>query len=165
MTAEPLVLSVAIESEAPADQASALTNVFAHYGIDADVKTVMERRSAEPMPWAIEISVAGSIAAFFFTFGSTFGRTAARDPYPVVTEWIKALWTARADSGTGQGSIEISDSHGTTLVLAKGIPDKALDALASVPWDRVQAQHLTWDDTTSDWRDQSRVNRAAAARA
>jgi hypothetical protein len=162
MTVEPLVLSVVIEAEAPAGQASAIKSVLAHYGIGADVKTVMERRSAQVvMPWVIEISVVGPIAAFFLSFGSTFGRTAANDAYELASEWIKALWAARADSGTGQGSIEISDSDATTLVVTTGIPDEALDALARVQWDRVQGHHLTWDEATSVWRDQTRYDPVA----
>ena len=153
MTVEPLVLSVAIEREATAGEASALKSVLAHYGIGADVNRVMERRSADVMPWVIEISVVGPIAAFFESFGSTFGRTTVADPYSLVSAWIKALWTARAESGTGEGSIEISDTDGTTLVVATGLPDDALDGLAGVQWDRVCGHQLAWDDTAGVWSD------------
>jgi hypothetical protein len=156
VTAEPLVLGVAIEQEAPADQASAIKSVLAHYGIGADVHSAMERRSADVMPWVIEISVAGPIAVFFDSFGSTFGRTAVADPFSLVTGWIKALWAVRANSGSGEGSIEISDTDGTTLVITTGLPDVGLDGLADVEWDRVRGHHLAWDDRVCRWRDASR---------
>ena len=54
MTVEPLVLSVAIEREARAGQASAVKSALAHYGIGADVKSVLERRNRDVMPWVIE---------------------------------------------------------------------------------------------------------------
>jgi hypothetical protein len=153
MTVEPLVLSVAIEREAPAGEASAVKSALAHYGIGAEVHRLTERRSAEVMPWVIEISVVGPLATFFESFGSTFGRTAVADPYSLVSGWIKALWTARADSGTGDGSIEISDTERTTLVVTTGLPDVALDGLADVEWHGVRGHHLTWDDTAGVWRD------------
>ena len=155
MTVEPLVLSVAIEREAPADQASAIESVLAHYGIAADVKAVLERRSSDALPWLIEIAVVGQIAAFFVSFGSTFGKTPAEDAYSLVKEWIKALWAARADSGTGEGHIEIVDTDGTTLVVMTRLPDGALDALAEIQWDSVSGHYLTWDGTTATWRDQT----------
>ena len=61
--------------------------------------------------------------------------------------------TARADSGTGEGSIEISDADGTTLVVTTGLPDAALDGLADIQWDEVRGHDLAWDDTASLWRD------------
>jgi len=154
MTVEPLVLSVAIEREAPAGQASAIKSVLAHHGIGADVHRLSELRSADAMPWVIEISVVGPIDAFFTAFGSTFGRTAVADPYSLVAGWLKALCTARAESGTGEGTIEISDTDGTTLVVTTGLPDVALDALADVQWDRVRGHHLAWDGTAGVWRDE-----------
>ena len=70
MTVEPLVLSVAIEREAPSDQASAIESVLAHYGIGVDVKAVLERRSTGVLPWLIEIAVVGPIPSFFDSFGT-----------------------------------------------------------------------------------------------
>jgi hypothetical protein len=153
VTVEPLVLSVAIEREAPDGQVSAVESVLAHYGIGANVKAVMERRSTDVLPWLIEIAVVGPIDAFFLSFGSTFGRTPAKVAYPLVKEWIEALWAARADSGTGEGSIEIVGTGETTLLVNTGIPDGALDALADIEWDRVSGHYLTWDDTTGKWCD------------
>ena len=154
MTVEPLVLSVAIEREASADQASAVKSALAHYGIGADVKSLLERRNRDDvMPWVIEIYVGGPIKAFFESFGSTFGRTAVADPYSLVASWIRALWTARADSGTGEGSIEISDGDGTTLVVPSGLSDAALNGLADVQWGRVRGHRLAWDDTAAVWGD------------
>ena len=152
MTVEPLVLSVVIEREAPAGQESAIKSVLAHYGIGADVNRLAERRSADAMPWVIEISVVGTIDAFFESFGSTFGRTAVADPYSIVAGWIKALWAVRADSGTGEGRIEICDTDGTTLVLTTGLPTVAFDRLADVQWDRVRGHHFAWSDTAGVWR-------------
>lgn len=162
MTVEPLVLSVAIEGEAGADEASAIKSVLAHYGIGADVHRLTERRGTDVMPWVIEISVAGPIDGFFKSFGSTFGRTAVADPYSLVAGWIRALLTARVESGTGEGSIEISDADGTTLVVTTGLPDAALDGLAGIQWDGVRGHDLAWDDTASLWRDPRWIAEARA---
>jgi hypothetical protein len=157
VTVEPLVLSVAIEREAPTDQPSAIESVLAHYGIGADVKAVLERRGADVLPWLIEIAVVGEIATFFDSFGSTFGKTDASDAYPLVKEWIKALWAIRANSGTGEGSIEIAGAGETTLVVTTGLPDDGLDALAGIPWERVTGHRLTWDEVSDMWRDPTRA--------
>ena len=153
MTVEPLVLSVAIEGEATPVEASATKSALAHYGIAAEVHRLTERGGAGVMPWVIEISVVGPLETFFESFGSTFGRTAVADPYSLVSGWIKALWTARADSGTGDGRIEISDTDGTTLLVPTGLPDVALDRLADVEWHLVRGHDLAWDDTARAWRD------------
>jgi hypothetical protein len=149
MTVEPLVLSVVLEGRASGDQASAVESVLAHYGIAADVGNVRERRSADTTKWVIKIALVGSIPDFFQSFGSTFGKTAARDASTLVRGWIKALFTAAAD----EGSIEISDSQATTLVVATGVPDEALDALARAPWDQVRGRYLMWNDTIGRWDD------------
>ena len=151
MTIEPLVLSVVIEGDVPRGQASATKSVLAHYGIAADVSTVTERPSADATLPVIKISVVGSIQDFFQSFGSTFGKTPALDAFTLVREWINALWTTGADSGTAPASIEISDSQATTLAVTTAVPDHALDALSHVEWDQVRGHYLSWNGTTAMW--------------
>lgn len=158
MTAEPLVLSVTVERDAPAGQASAVESVLARYGIDADVRQVIERRGGDAQGWIVEVAIVGPMAAFFASFGSTFGTTAANDAYPLVKEWIKALWAARGDGGAGEGCVEITSDDGTTLLVRSSIPDTALEALADVPWERVAGRFLAWDEAAGAWT-------AASARA
>jgi hypothetical protein len=125
VTVEPLVLSVAIEREAPAGQASAIKSVLAHYGIGADVNSLTESRGSGAMPWVIEIC-----------------RRPDRRVLQVVREHLRQNGCGRpllAGSGMDQGAVDGqrhgSDPH-TTISSKDELADPA-DPMAVPPGERM----------------------------
>ena len=149
VTAEPLVSSVTIEKGAPEDQPSAITSLFARYGMDVEVMATQGGGSPGMLPWLVEIEIVGPIAAFFASFGAAFGPSEGNDAYPLVTEWLQKLVRLRERSG--EGTIEIRDEDGTSLILSSRIAREALDALALVEWETAKGDSLRWDQGAHRW--------------
>lgn len=149
MTAEPLVSSVTIEKGAPEGQPAAIESLFAHYGMEIKVMAVQRRERPGTLPWLIEVKVDGPLAAFFASFGAAFGPSEGNDSYPLVKEWLQKL--VRLREGGGEGTIEMSDEDGTSLLLGSGIAGEALDALARIEWDTVKGESLHWDQAAHRW--------------
>ena len=148
MTAEPLVSSVTIEKDAPEAQPSAITSLFARYGIDVEVVASKER-GPDALPWLVEITIVGSVAAFFASFGAAFGPSEGNDAYPLVKEWLQNLVRVREDGG--EGTIEIRDEDGTSIVIDSRIEGEPLDALAEVEWEAVKGNALSWNPRAFRW--------------
>jgi hypothetical protein len=150
VTAEPLVSSVTVESDVPEGERSAIKSLFAHYGLDVEVAATGQR-DPETLSWLIQIAVIGPLPAFFASFGAAFGPSEGNDAYPLAKEWLEKLLQIR-ESGGGQGSIEIRDENGTSLLLRSGIAGEALDALAVLEWETVKGDPLTWDQGAHRWQ-------------
>jgi hypothetical protein len=103
------------------------------------------------LSWLIQIAVIGPLPAFFASFGAAFGPSEGNDAYPLAKEWLEKLLQIR-ESGGGQGSIEIRDENGTSLLLRSGIAGEALDALAVLEWETVKGDPLTWDQGAHRWQ-------------
>jgi hypothetical protein len=77
--------------------------------------------------------------------------------------WSRWLWEfkrlvrdvqqARRGAGNGTGSIDISESENTHLVLPNSLPDEALEALRGLDWTAKRGEYLIWRSDRSQWED------------
>jgi hypothetical protein len=145
---DDLIKRLLVESSASPAEIEDVQAVFARAGFDVTADPAYERRSAALLPWIVEVTLAAPIAAFFVAFGTKAGE----DAYSAVKSWAREMFDARRASGSGEGSLAISDSEGTNLILSSGIPERALDDLRQLEWPAHAGEYLIWDDHRG-WHD------------
>jgi hypothetical protein len=141
-----MVDDVLIEATATPPQVAAVNDVFARRGFDIEARPVWERRSADVLPWIVQLTLAVPIMAFLQSLGSEAGK----DAYA----FVKEVFAARSDSGNGRGAIELSDSEETQLILSSEITDEALAALARIDWEQARGGYMLWNEADHQWRNE-----------
>jgi hypothetical protein len=126
-----------------------VTAAFARAGLKVEVSPEYNRRAVGDLPWVVNVVLLVPIGAFFAKFGSEAGK----DAYAAVKDWIRDVWEARRDAGTGTGSIDVSDPDASHLILSSSYPPEALDALCDIDWSEKRGDYLVWDHERRVWRD------------
>jgi hypothetical protein len=148
-----MIERVVIDDTASPTEIARVAEVFRGYGFEVAPQPTYARRSAELLPWVLQVLLAAPIGAFFVSFGSEAGK----DTYEAVKDWIEALWRARKGAGAGHGSVELVDPDGTHVVASSTIPERALPALRDVDWSKERGSYLIWDETKGRWYDPMRT--------
>jgi hypothetical protein len=133
---------VVIEAEAPTGHVEAVELALRRAGIEASVESAYERKSAELLPWVIQLPVGSTLAAFF----AKLGAEAAGDAYGQLKQLVADLCAARSGAGDGTGAVDFADDDYTHVVINADVPDEALRALLDIDWAEVQAGWLVWKD-------------------
>lgn len=140
---------VYIEDTATPDHRDAVTQAFARAGFDVDVEAGYGRRSADVLPWIVQVDLLLPVKVFLLAVVGAAGT----DAYSGVKKWVKDVRSARAGAGTGEGSIQIRDPDHTTVILPTTLPDEGVDALRDLDWDEMRSGYLVWDPDRKVWWD------------
>lgn len=138
--------SVMLDRETPAGELADVRAAFAAAGIDGPCDAVVERYSADLLPWVIYVTVSYPIGRFF----GGFFEAAGEDGYRTFKAWVHDVRAAR---GGHRGSVVVQSKDGTRVVLSSEIPDEALGALRKVDWSQRACGDFIWDDDAGEWRD------------
>jgi hypothetical protein len=148
-----MIERVVLDDAASPAEIARVAEVFRTYGFEVEPQPIYARRSAELLPWVLQVLLATPIAAFFASFGSEAGK----DAYEAVKDWIEELWRAREGSGAGYGSVDVVDPDGTHVVASSTIPERALAALSELDWSKEKGSYLVWDEAEGRWYDPMRT--------
>jgi hypothetical protein len=150
-----MTLEVILESEVPEVERAAVAEVFESAGIQADVKGAYIRRSADLLPWIIEITAAATVARFTWAAVAGAGDEAGRDAWKALKRLITSLYEARRTSRAPQGGVNFRDSEAKVEIqLPPDLPDAAYRRLWEIenpvaPLSGI----LRWDNDLQDWTD------------
>jgi hypothetical protein len=140
-----LLAEVMIEDTAPPGHNEAVAEAFKRVDLVLEVEAVWMRKSADILPWVVKVAVDGTLAGFFGALGV--------NAYSKFKRLVHDLREARTGAGDGTGSIDISDSDNTHLILPDSLPDEALDALRDVDWSEKRGEYLVWKPNRHEWVD------------
>jgi hypothetical protein len=143
-----VVKDVSLDVRASAGEVRAVEDAFARAGFQVEARPVVITRGAFVPPWVIYVTILVPVAEFFRAFAAEAGK----DAYAAVKTWAKDVMAARRESG--DGSVDLRDPEGTTLILSTHFPEEALDALSEIDWDDVRGGYLLWDAEKERWFDQ-----------
>src|SRR5690349_337610 len=87
-----MTIEVVLESEVTDLERAAVAEVFETAGIQADVQSAYVRRSADLLPWIIEIIVTGVGARFMWAAAAGAGDEAGRDAWKGLKKLITGLY-------------------------------------------------------------------------
>lgn len=141
----PLTTEVMIEDTAPPGHTEAVAEAFKRVDLVVEVEAAWIRKSADVLPWVVKIAVDGTLAGFFGALGV--------DAYSTFKRLVHEVREARTGAGDGTGSIDVSDSDNTHLILSDSLPDEALDALRDLDWSEKRGEYLVWKPDRNEWVD------------
>jgi hypothetical protein len=143
-----VVEEVSLDVRASPGEVRLVEEAFTRAGFQVEANPKVNSRGAGVPPWLVYVTIAVPVADFFRAFASEAGR----DAYAAVKAWANDVMAARRESG--DGSIRLDDSDGTTLILHTSFPDEALDALAEIDWSEMTGGgYLLWGAETGRWFD------------
>ena len=150
-----MTVEVILESEVTDVERAAVAQVFESAGIPADVEGAYIRRSADLLPWIIEITVAATATRFMWAAVGGAGDEAGRDAWKGLKMLITGLYEARRASRAPQGGVSLRDSTSEIEIqLPPDLPDAAYRRLCEIenltaPLSGI----LRWDNDQQDWTD------------
>ena len=138
-------LKVIIEGEASEVEVAAVRDVFAEFGIEAEVKAAYLRRSMGLLPWAMMIEVPLCVLA------KGFLQAAGADAWRVLRDLVKRLFEERNRSGRPEGAIEIRDLDTHTIVIfSNQVTDEGFETF--VRGDFGPGGDYIWDIEAGAWK-------------
>jgi hypothetical protein len=148
-------VEVILESESADADRLAVAEVFESAGIRADVQGAYIRRSADILPWLIEIVAAGAVTKFLWAAAAGAGDEAGRDAWQGLKRLITSLHEARKASRAPQGGVTIRDPEsGVVIQLGSDLPDEAYRLLYEIEtFSAPLSGILRWDSKAQDWKD------------
>lgn len=143
------IVEVILESEATDADRAAVAEVFDSAGVPAEVKGAYVRRSAEALPWLIEIEKGAKYAVAMLAGGALSGP--GQDAWTALKKLVSRLYKARK----GQGSVVLRDPDtNTEIPLEPDLPDEAYRQLLEMESPRApQSGILRWDRERRQWVD------------
>jgi hypothetical protein len=105
-----MTVEVILESEMTDVERAAVAEVFESAGIQTDVQGIYIRRSADLLPWIIQITVAAAAGRFMWAAVAGAGDEAGRDGWKGLKMLITGLYEARRASRAPQGGVTLRDS-------------------------------------------------------
>ena len=149
-----MIESVYTEAGAGPGELAAVRDAFRRAGFEVEVEAVVLRRSARVvLPWIVSVTLTVPIAAWFTAFAVESGKLAAQDTHAAVKAFVKGIFAARQDAGSGRGALDLEDPEGSHVSLTSDVPEEALDALGGIDWDEARGGYLTWDPAERKWLD------------
>lgn len=150
-----MTVEVILESEVPDVERAAVAEVFESAGIEADVRGAYVRRSADILPWIIEITVAATAVRFVWAAIAGAGDEAGRDGWKGLKKLIAGLYEARRASRAPQGGVSLRDSGSKVEIqLPPDLPDAAYRRLCEIENPTAPLSGiLKWDNDLQDWTD------------
>jgi len=147
-----MTVEVILESEVADVEREAVTEVFESAGIQAEVRGAYVRRSADLLPWIIEITVAGR---FVWAAIGGAGDEAGRDGWKALKRLITRLYEARRASRAPQGGVSLRDSSSSLVIqLPPDLPDAAYRRLCEIENPTAPLSGiLRWDNDLQEWTD------------
>jgi hypothetical protein len=144
---------VILESESTEADRGAVRAVFESAGIPADVQRVYARRSAEQLPWLIEIYA--PVGIFLSAAAASAGTEAGKDGWKALKQLVKRLYEARRASRAPQGGVDLKDPDtGPEIRLPPHLPDLAYRRLYEIENPHAPLSGiLIWDGEAQAWTD------------
>ncbi len=147
-------IRVILESECSKADQAAVADVFKAAGIPAEVEATYARRSAEVLPWLIQIEAHLRQLISYLLAGAAGGATGAAgaDGWAALKSLARRLRGARP---TSEGNITIKEVESETeIVLPPELPDEAYQRLLELEDIRApQSGILRWDREQRAWVD------------
>jgi len=138
MPAAEQTIEVVIERDALAE-VSSLEQVFAAFGVPAEIQADLEKRSVGAVPWVIYITA--PVQAFLLRLATN----AADDAWKALRDFVHRVSEERRRARQSHGSIVLQDINGLTLVLSDTIPDEALRELVEKRLAEAADGYFVWD--------------------
>ena len=138
-----IMVDVLVEAGAPQEELRRLQAIFDEAGAPAVVMAGYERRSADPLPWAMLIKA--PLAGFLMAIATKAGS----DAWDALKAFVKRVYAERRRPGRSEGTIRFDDD-GQTVILTDELPDAAYEQLASGEFP--DAGYFIWDHPTGAWR-------------
>jgi hypothetical protein len=149
-----MAVTLIVESEASPRALQALRDVVDDFGLrDVEVEASYERRSADPLPWIIEIAISAPVAAFFVELAKSAGKSAGEDAWKTFREFVDTLRRRRREAGDEAGTLILGVGP-IEVPLADELPDVAFEQLQLM--DDVSAPFsglLKWENESGRWID------------
>lgn len=150
----PAAAAVIVESEASSLALRAVRDALDDFGLrEVEVEASYPRRSADPLPWIIEITVAAPIAAFFIEVAKAAGKSAGEDAWKTFKGFVEHVRRKRREAGPEAGTVSLGIGS-IEVPLADDLPETAFEQLRlvdeeSAPFSGI----LKWDSGTEQWVD------------
>jgi hypothetical protein len=145
---------VIVESECSKADQAAVAWVFASAGIPVDIEPAYARRSAEILPWIIQIETSLGHLVSYLLAGAAGGATGAAgaDGWAALKGLVSRLRNARA---TAAGDVTIKEIESESeILLSAELPDEAYQRLLELEATRpLQSGILKWDREQRAWID------------
>jgi hypothetical protein len=143
------VVEVILESEATDADRAAVAEAFASVGITAQVEGAYARRSAQVLPWLIEIERDLKYLVDALILGGV--AAAGADGWKALRELVGRLYKARR----GEGNVVVRDPDtNTEIPFEPDLPDEAYQRLLEIESPRApQSGILRWDRERRQWVD------------
>ena len=146
-------VQVTLKSECTEHDRSAVAGVFESARIPVAVEGAYIRRSAEQLPWLIDIEAGVKFLAM--AAGTGFGLAAGTAAWKALKTLVNNLYEARGASETLQGAITLTDPDTSIEIqLPPNLPDLAYISLLEI--DELRAPDsgvLKWDNELHVWTD------------
>lgn len=144
------IVEVILESEATDTDQAAVAEVFESEGIRAEVNAAFVRRSADVLPWLIEIEKGAKYLAVALAGGLLAAPGA--DGWAAVKRLVGRLYEARKGS---PGNVVVRDpGTNTEIPLEPDLPDEAYQRLLEIESPQApQSGILRWDRERRQWVD------------
>jgi len=150
-----LTVEVSLESGCDEAECLAVAEVFEDAGVRAAVRGNLIRRSADLLPWIIDITVAGLVWKFLSAAVAGAGDDAGRDGWKWLRGVLTGLYEARRASRAPQGGVILrGEEEGVQIQLPPDLPDQAYRRLYEI--ENLEAPLcgvLVWNEEEQDWTD------------